>query len=266
MYKMIAIDLDDTLINDHFELTRENKEALNRAKFAGVKLCMVTGRNYTGAKAFVQEAGFHDLMSCVNGAYIVDPRTDQIIKQFTIPGKTCSAILKDIESMGIHVNLYHEHSAVSSEHNRYTDYYRDLTGVELKTVGKLSEYALNVSVGKLLLMDETEKLKEIQKVLRKRYRNIISLTFSKPNHLEVNSSYASKGVAVETIAEFYGISREEIISIGNDENDVSMLRYAGLGAAMGNATESVKKEADIVTFTNNENGVAHIINTYLQRS
>lgn len=263
MYKMIAIDLDDTLMNDHFVISRENKEALNRAKFAGVKLCMVTGRNYTGAKAFLQEVDFQDLMSCVNGAYIVDPKTDQILNQFTIPGKACSEILEDIESMGIHVNLYHEHRAVSSELNRYTDYYRDLTGVELEAVGKLSDYALKVSVGKLLLMDEPEKLKEIQTVLRMKYRDTISLTFSKPNHLEVNSNSASKGAAVKTIAEFYGISREEIISIGNDENDVSMLRYAGLGAAMGNAPESVQKEADLVTLTNNENGVAHIINTYL---
>lgn len=263
MYKMIAIDLDDTLMNDHFEITRENKEALNRAKFAGVRLCMVTGRNYTGAKFFLQEAGFQDLMSCVNGAYIVDPQTDKILNQFTIPGPVCSGILEDIESMGIHVNLYHEHRAVSSEQNRYTDYYRDLTGVALEPVGKLSDYAIKVSVGKLLLMDEPEKLKEIQKVLRIKYRDIIGLTFSKPNHLEVNSIFASKGAAVKTIAEFYGIAREEIIAIGNDENDVSMLQYAGLGAAMGNSPESVKKEADIVTRTNNENGVAHIINTYL---
>jgi HAD superfamily hydrolase (TIGR01484 family) len=112
-------------------------------------------------------------------------------------------------------------------------------------------------------MDEQEKLKEIQTVLRAKYRDIISLTFSKPKHLEVNSVSASKGAAVKTIAEFYGIHREEIISLGNDENDVSMLRYAGLGAAMGNAPESVKREADVVTLTNNENGVAHIINTYL---
>jgi len=264
MFKMIAIDLDDTLLNDNHEIGREDREVLIRAKEAGIRLCMITGRNYLSAKPFLKKASFEDLMGCMNGAYIADPVTDRFLYQYPIDGGVCSEILKDIEKIGTYVNLYHDHEVVCMEKGRFTEYYRELTGVEAKPVGKLSEYALGVKAGKLLLIDETETLKQIQKTLEQKYAETVYLTFSKPTHLEVNSVHASKGSAVKIIAEHYNIPREEIIAIGNDENDISMIRFAGLGAAMGNSSDKVKENADFVTKTNNENGVAHVIKEALQ--
>ncbi len=265
MYKMIAIDLDDTLLNDCHEVSKEDKEALFKAQKEGVKLCMMTGRNYLSTKPFLEMAAFEDLTGCLNGAYIVDSVTDNFLYQYSINSNVCSEILKYIEKTGVHVNFYHDHEVVSREKNHITDYYRDLTGIEPEPVGKLSEYVLdtNVSAGKLLLIDENEKLKQIQKVLEEKYHEVVHLTFSKPRHLEINSICASKGNAVKVIAEHYHIAREEIIAIGNDENDITMIRNAGLGIAMGNAKEKIKKEADYVTLSNNESGVAYAINKFI---
>ena len=263
MYKMIAIDLDDTLLNDSHEIGHEDKKALLDAKEAGVKLCMVTGRNYYSAKPFLEQVSFVDLMGCLNGAYIVDPPSEQFLYQFPIRGDVCAEILKDIEKIGIYVNAYHDHRVMCSEKTDLTDYYKELTGVQAEVVGKLSRYVLNMNIGKLLLIDETERLKQIKKVLESQYSQTVYFTFSKPTHLEVNSIHASKGVAVKTIARHFGFTREDIIAIGNDENDVSMLEYAGLGIAMGNASDKVKKHVNAITVTNNENGIARVIHQYL---
>lgn len=263
MYKMIAIDLDDTLLNDCHQVGLEDREALLRAKKAGIRLCMMTGRNYLSTKPYLEMASFQDMMGCLNGAYIVDPGTDSFLYQYSIDGDICAEILKDIEKTGTHINLYHDHKAVSRERNHMTKYYRDLTGIEPEPVGTLSEYVLAVNVGKLLLIDENEKLKQIQKELKQKYHQVVQFTFSKPGHLEVNSIHASKGNAVEAIAEHYNIARDEIIAIGNDENDISMLQFAGLGVAMGNSSNQVKSHANVVTRSNNESGVAHVIEEYL---
>lgn len=262
-YKLIAIDLDDTLLNDSHQISQYDLEMIRAARNLGIKLSLITGRNYEAAKQFLDLASFEDLIGCLNGAYVVDPTTEQFLFQFPIEGELCSEMLKDIERANIHVNLYHGHKAVSRERNHLTDYYKALTGVELEIVGILSEYAQTVDAGKILLIDEPDRLNEIKGVLEQKYNEFVHFTFSKPRHLEVNSIHASKGNAVKTIAKHYGVLLEEVIAIGNDENDISMLEYAGVGIAMDNASDKVKKHAEFITRSNNQSGVGYAINKYL---
>ena len=113
------------------------------------------------------------------------------------------------------------------------------------------------------MSDDREKLKQIRDLLQEKYGDQLNIVFSKPFFLEATDKNASKGTALLKVAEMYGIKPQEVIAIGDSENDISMIRNAGLGIAVANAKERIKKEADFVTLSNNESGVAYAINKFI---
>lgn len=118
-------------------------------------------------------------------------------------------------------------------------------------------------VEKILLMGEESALDQLAPVLRQCYGEKVHITKSKPCFLEITDSSVNKGVALAALAEHFGIDRSEVMAIGDSFNDLEMINYAGLGVAMGNARPEIKEQADIVTATNEEDGVAEAIERYV---
>lgn len=263
MIRMVAVDLDDTLLNDEYEISVKTQEAISRTLEKGVKICLVSGRSYSSTKKYIEQLGFRHLSGSLNGACIYDPGTDELIHSLHIDRNVCCSILKVVEACGIHTNYYHGSKVVCSGENQYAWDYMKYTGISMEYVGVLSEYAAAFEAGKLLLMGKREKLEKVRQRLLKDYRQYVDFAFSKPDYLEIYNKAASKGHAVKIIADHYGIPMVEVMAIGDGENDIPMLRSAGLGIAMGNAAAQVKAEADYVTLSNNEHGVAHALWKYV---
>ena len=263
MYKMVAIDLDDTLLTDDHEITIENSRAISKALEMGVAVCLVSGRSYSSIKRYIEYLKLSHLTGSLNGACIIEPFSDKLLHSFSIDKALGCEIIKRIEGHGVHINFYHGYRVVCKEKNQFSELYRSTVGTEAEYVGVLSEYALSTEAGKLLLLDKTEKLEEIRLELLECYGDQINMTYSKPDFLEIYRKDISKGQALKKIADFYGIGTDEIIAIGDGENDISMIQCAGMGVAMGNAPLKVKESADFVTYSNNESGVAHALNKLL---
>lgn len=265
MYRLIALDMDDTLLNDEGKISEKNKEAIKRAGEAGVKVIIVSGRSYASTKRYIKELGLSHFTASLNGAYIQDPTTDQVVHSFPIDAKIAHEMIKDIESFGVHTNFYEGEKILCEKETDYAKYYRNLNNIEFDYIDSLREYSKETQAGKLLLIDEREKLDEIRKMLIEKYEDHLNILYSKPIFLEIFDKNTSKGAAVLRVAQMYGIQPEEIIAIGDGENDISMIKSAGLGIAVGNASESIKKEADFTTLSNNESGVAYAINKFIFR-
>ncbi len=263
MYKMVAIDLDDTLLNDEFEISEKNKQAVQKAIEKGVVVCIISGRSFSSVKNYLSDLKISYLCGSINGAMITDPASGKNVFVQTVDDKVTGEILKEIELLGMHVNYYHDHKVVCSEKNDIAEDYIKLTGVEIEFVGSLQKYHEGASAGKLLLIDHRDTLESLRKKFQKTYGEQINITFSKPTFLEIYSKKVSKGEAVKTIAQYYGFEQGEIIAIGDGENDMFMIEYAGLGVAMGNSNETVQSRADFVTLTNNEGGVAHVLEKFI---
>ena len=263
MYKLIATDLDDTLLNDEGIISEKNKAAIQRAEAAGVKVVVASGRSYASTKQYIKEMALPNLTVSLNGAYIQDPADDRMVASFPIDQGITQKLIKDIEPYDVHINYYFGEKVYCQGQSEQALFYSKMNNIEIDYVDSLAELSKTTQAGKLLMSDDREKLKEIKDLLQEKYGEQLNIVFSKPFFLEATDKNASKGTALLKVAEMYGIKPEEIMAIGDSENDLSMIRNAGLGIAVANAKEKIKKEADFVTLSNNESGVAYAINKFI---
>ncbi len=263
MYKLIAIDVDDTLLNDEGIISEENKTAIQRAENAGVKIVIASGRSYASTKQYIKELVLPNLTVSLNGAYIQDPADDRLVASFPIDQRITMEIMKDIEPFKLHTNFYCGEKVFCQGPSEQALFYSQMNRIEMDYVESLVELSKIEHAGKLLMSDDHEKLKPIRDLLQKKYGDKLNIAFSKPFFLEVTDKKASKGAALLKVAEMYGVRPQEVIAIGDSENDITMIRNAGMGIAMTNAKEKIKKEADYVTLSNNESGVAYAINKFI---
>lgn len=260
---MVAIDLDDTLLNDHFKITEENITTIKKVLELGIVVCIISGRSYSSIKHYIKDLGIKHLCGSLNGAIVTNPQNGESVFSQTVNPSVTNMILKDTGLRHIHVNYYHDHKVICQEKNEIALNYMKMTNVEIEFVESLENYHKKALAGKLLLIDDRDRLDALKKKFNDAYREHVNITYSKPNFLEVYNKNASKGEAVRIIGQHYGLKPEEIIAIGDGENDIFMIEYAGLGVAMGNSSEEVKSKADFVTLSNNENGVAYVLEKFI---
>jgi Cof subfamily protein (haloacid dehalogenase superfamily) len=272
-YKMIAMDMDGTLLNSSKEVTKRSKEILKRAEDLGVKLVICTGRIFTSARVYAKFIGTKAPIVASNGAYIREKDRDEIIFQKPMKNSELYEIVKMIKEYGFYPHLftpdtiYSEKLVFSSK--AYTKWNETLPKedrIKVEIVENLNDVIdknNNEILKAVVISEDTDKLSE----LRQRIDNKmdVSIVSSLYNNFEVMSKGISKGNAVRILADYYKITKDEVICIGDSENDMSMLEYAGLGIAMGNATDEIKSIADYITSTNDEDGVAQAIEKFILR-
>ncbi|MGG5461875.1 Cof-type HAD-IIB family hydrolase [Clostridium sp. B9] len=273
-YKMICIDMDGTLLNSKKVISEENRIALKEAYNKGVHIIICTGRNAKNAIYFSSFIGVNCAVIANNGAWIIDEDRDILIARDTLSSNQCEEIRE----------VCKKYKGVPSFHSRDKVYWSS------KLRKHISDYALNIktpkehrvanvyvkenlfkealekeNIGKCIIIDfSTNRLSKIKNDLNA--LGNFEVTASGKYSLEVNNKGVSKGRAVRVLGERFGIKRDEIICIGDNENDLSMIKYAGLGVAMGNGSEELKKLADYVTDTNDNNGVAKVIYEFILKN
>jgi hypothetical protein len=263
MYKLIGCDLDDTLLRDDFSISDINKEAINRAIEKGVKFVVVTGRITVAAKKYVEELGLNLPYATFQGAKVIDPVKNETIYSSELKKEKVLEIIKYAEMHKVHINIYDDERIYVREKNEWTEYYESFAKkVEFVEVGSLVDYDFK-STPKMILIDEREKLDEISKGIREFIGEDINMFYSRTNFLEFTDKNATKGYALKLLADKWGIDRSQVIAIGDNYNDETMLIYAGLGVAVGNAADGMKEISDYIAPSNEENGVAHVLEKFI---
>ncbi len=262
-YKLICSDLDDTLITDDGRLTDEVKAAVKKYTEAGGKFCIVTGRMTVGAVPIAKELGLKGELISYQGSVTYDLSTDTVTDEICIPTEAAVEIGRFMEERGFYYQTYVGDIFVTQKANDYTVLYGRISKAEFKeTVTPLSEYidSEKLRPPKLLLLEDPNRVSAIMSELKEHFGNKFRINTSKPYIIEIIPKTVSKAVAVDSLAKKYGITKDEIICIGDSENDLPMIEYAGTGVAVGNASEAVKKVADVIAPSNEEGGVAWVIN------
>ncbi|WP_297435976.1 Cof-type HAD-IIB family hydrolase [uncultured Clostridium sp.] len=273
-YKMICIDMDGTLLNSKKNLSEVNKIALKKAYDDGVHIIICTGRNSRSALYFANEIGIESAVIANNGALVIDESGEVLIFKEALEKVQCEKILEisnkyktipNFHALGkIYLNSKFRMFINNMFFNRNVPEKYKIKNIYLK---KSSEWtslfdAKTEVFGKCIMLDPSKsKLKQIENELKN--TNMFELTYSGKYCLEINSKDVSKGRAVKMLGEHYGIKKEEIICIGDNGNDISMLKYAGLGVAMKNGTQAVKDISDYITDTNDNNGVAKVVEKFI---
>lgn len=272
-YKLICIDMDGTLLNKNHDVSKENKIAIKKAIEKGVCVAVTTGRLFASAKYFANLIGAETPIISSNGAYISEKNGNKVIYKSTL---TLDQILRIYDiikkyELTVYFNMSdailadkklpsnHGYKLMNDLIEKEEDRIKIYEDIDLiKTLEKYKRHIL-----KAICVEEKdlEKLYKVKEELKK-YSDL-EVVSSWKNNFEIMKAGTSKGKAVEMLAKFLDIKKEEVICIGDSENDLSMIKYAGLGVAMGNGMNLIKQECDYITFTNEENGVARVIEKFV---
>lgn len=266
--RLIALDLDGTLLTDDKRLTERSRAALTAAAAAGVEIVPATGRFYGGMPEAVRALPFVHYTITINGAQVWDARRNTAVCGAELPPEKAVEILRWLDTQPVIYDCYAENAAWMSRamYDRAAEFVPEKFALqmirELRTpVPELKAFlsARGGGVQKLQLFMTDQALRAaLLRELPERFPGI-SATTSTPNNLEIGHARAEKGAALAALAEYLGLAREETMAFGDGLNDVSMLRAAGVGVAMGNAAPEAKAAADLVTGTNEADGVAAAI-------
>ena len=266
-YKLIALDIDGTLINSSHQLTDGVKKAIKKAKEKGVKIVLCTGRPLKGVEQFLDELNLKeegDYAATFNGALVQDTFTKNPVSHLTLKYEDLVDLYNLSLEVGSRSHFYDTKTlyTFNKDVSDYTVLESHLTGAHLN-VTTLDEIPKDISMSKFMMIDHPEILNECIKKIPKKYYEKYTIVRSTPFFLEFLNPKANKGSGISLLANELGIKKDEVICVGDAGNDKHMIEYAGLGVAMGNATEEIKDLADYITLSNNEDGVAHVINKFI---
>jgi Cof subfamily protein (haloacid dehalogenase superfamily) len=275
-YRLVCIDMDGTLLNSRKQISEKTKVSLRKAHERGVRIVLSTGRTYADAEYYADLIGIRAPIISANGAYIRDKEQHTLIYQSLLGEKLALKILEVCNRYHVVPNFYtpdreyygsiflimmwklfyltnrikRSKKAVA---RKYVAGYRQLK----KVIEKERDHTV-----KCVIIDfNQEKMSKIRNELSRIPE--LEVASSGADNIELNYKGTSKGKGVEILARYYNLEKDEIIAIGDNENDLSMIEYAGLGVAMGNALDVVKEKADYITDTNDNDGVAKVIDKFV---
>ena len=264
-YKMIVSDFDGTLYTDDFKVSDVTIAAVRDYKKAGGLFFIATGRLYDSIKVHSKLFDLVDEVIVYQGGAIIDLKSDEIIMEYNINTNVSAKIynyINDNYPDACIPILFHNDKCIVVEENYHITNFCNVVKVEPVYTGKkLGEFVVdnNIKPNKILALVEKDRSEEIAKDIIAKFGDVVNINRSASILIEIVDKSASKGDAVKWLTEKYNIKREEVICFGDAENDISMLKYAGLGVAVGNAMETAKAVADLVCDTNNNDGVAKVI-------
>lgn len=258
------MDLDDTLLRDDWTISPRVVEAIQKARNQGVIMTIATGRMPISARPYAEQLKLDVPVITYHGAMIQQVLSGEILFRRVIPSPLAAEIVRDVSERGFYVQVYLKDRVITSELNEWSREYARISSVHIEK----EDLSLLLSqepegVEKILLMSEETKLDQLAPLLEQHYGKTVHITKSKACFLEMIDGNVNKGVALASLAEKFGIPQKEVMAIGDSFNDLEMIKYAGLGVAMGNARTEIKEQANIVTLTNEEDGVAEAIERYV---
>lgn len=265
-YKLLAIDMDGTLLNSNNEVSSRTRLALEKAKSKGVYVVLSTGRILKSAISYARILELKNPIIACNGAVVVD-ENEKIIHKRPIEMELVEKIAKIAMERKIYYHFYDETKFYSYiKVDEILKFYSEGNGyfnIDIHIFDSISELKdKNTNIYKFLFVDnDKNKLNSFRKELES--LGNVSISSSWNNNLEAMGLNVSKGTALEELCKKLNIDPKEVIAIGDSENDISMIRFAGLGVAMGNGNDDVKKNADYITDTNDNDGVAKVIEKFI---
>jgi len=257
-YKLLALDLDGTLLDKNHALTTETIHIINEIKMLNVRVLIATGRMFISAAPFIKKLDLYGPMITYNGAYIKDSKTDEVLYHKPVDKTLAKMLIKEARENNLHIQMYHNDNLYVESRNEIVQMYEKISGIKATCLEKLTD--IEGFPTKLLIIENNrDKFKYCYKYLKDNYNEKLEITESMKNFIEVGAKGVNKGLALANIAEKFNIKRDEIVSAGDSWNDIEMIEYSGTGITMSNSPEEVQKKADIIAPSENDGGLNQIL-------
>lgn len=259
MIRLIALDIDDTLVISGQPVSPRNAEAIRRAREQGVKVVIATGRGFAGSAPIREQLGLTEPVINYGGALVSDGVTGKPLYTHNLTADEVRACFAAADACGIHVQMYDGDVVIARTWNRFMELYTGTMRLPYRIQPDLLENGdLTTSPKVLMYCDPSVQTETMQKVAALLPPSLHLLT-SKAGFLETGSNETDKAKALAWIASYYGIPREEVAAVGDNTLDKSMIEWAGVGCCVANGAESVKAVADRILPSCADDGVAYFI-------
>ena len=257
-YKLIVLDLDGTLTNSKKEISSRNRETLIRIQEQGIRLVLASGRPTYGIVPLANKLRMNEFGGFIlsyNGGEIINWETKEMMYENVLPNEVVPVLYE------CHLSILTYDGAEIVTENSQDPYVQKEAFLNKMAIRETNDFLTDITlpVAKCLIVGDAGKLIPVESELCIRLQGKINVFRSEPYFLELVPQGIDKALSLSVLLENIGMTREEVIAIGDGYNDLSMIKFAGMGIAMGNAQEPVKKAADYITLTNEEDGVAEAI-------
>ncbi|MBQ5969640.1 MAG: HAD family phosphatase [Clostridia bacterium] len=270
--RLIALDLDGTLLDSDKQLSEENAAALARAADAGIEIVPATGRFYRGMPQRIRDLPYVHYVISINGAEVFDVARQNAVCGSGIPWARAVAVMEMLDELPVIYDCYQDGWGWMTQkfYDRAEQYAANIHSLEMirtlrtpvpELKACLRERAHDVQKIQIFFRDMDLRAEALQ-TLPQAFPDLV-VTTSIVNNIEINSREATKGNALKKLAAHLGIPLAGTMAFGDDRNDITMLQAAGIGVAMGNAGDEVKRAADFVADDCNHSGVAHAMKQFL---
>ena len=266
MYKLIALDMDGTLLNKEKKVTDRTKKAIQAAREKGVTVVLATGRPIDGVTRYLEELDMFtdkDYVLTYNGGLVQKTKSREVISKVGLLGSDLHYLYSLSKKLGVNIHGFsEERGLITPKANPYTDIEAEINNIKY-TIDDYSDISDDHSFIKIMMIDAPENIDSAMENLPKEVYEKYTVVRSSDIFLEVLNKEVNKGVGVELLAKHLGVNQSEIITMGDAGNDLHMIEYAGMGIAMANASDDVKAAANYITESNNEDGVAKAIEKFV---
>ncbi len=261
-YRLLVADIDGTLVTSTREITPRVLAAVREARGAGVRVCLATGRIWPSAEQYFRALGADPPAILYNGGLVYDFQTGTVLRRVPLAYDHARAVLELLRKFPeVQPHLYAGDRVYTDRASAYTRQYQRKDSLTVEEVGDLVAFLPSEPM-KILIIGAREDLVRLQEQVRA-LPMPINTVFSEDTYLEILPQGNSKGAALEFVARQLRIPLAEVIAVGDNLNDLEMIRAAGLGVAMGNAPPELKAQAAYVTATNDEEGLAEVIDRFV---
>jgi Cof subfamily protein (haloacid dehalogenase superfamily) len=263
-YKMLVLDMDDTLLTDDHKISDLNKKVILEAQAKGVYVVLASGRPTSAMTAYAKELQldiYNSYIISFNGAIISRAKDDLVFFEQKLTVEQIHELYDYSVKMKTHIITYLDNEIISETDSPYIEVEKEITGMVHRKVTSFKEYVDRPAV-KCILLEDPAYLKTVEKDLIEAMPHL-SVSMSKPFFLEAAQQGIDKAASLKLLADKLGILQSEIIAVGNAGNDLTMIEYAGLGVWVDNVTPELRDKADVIVASNNNDGVAEVITRYI---
>ena len=263
-YRLIAIDLDGTLIDDQLTISPRVKQALAAAQAHGITVTLASGRMFRAMVPFAQELNIQAPLVCYQGGLVRHPVTEETIFHLPVPAALAQEVVTLARAGGIQVNAFIDDRLHVERLSPEAEVYMRIAQVEATEVPDLLDFLNDNPSTKLVLVNlDEDKTNRLVETMTAHFGSRLGITKSHRYYTEAIHADVSKGRALKQLAGVMGVSMEQVVGIGDNLNDLSLVETAGFGVAMGDGDPRVKAAADFVTATYEEDGVAVAIEEHV---
>ena len=265
MIKLVVTDIDDTLVNSRNEISKKNREVIEKCREQDIKVILASGRPDFGMMKIVEDLkldSYDNYLLSYNGARIANLKTGEVVYEKFLSPERIKFLIDIALENDCDILTYQNGDVLTNRDNEYARVEVGLVGAKLIIAENMKEH-IKEGAAKVIILKHPDEAQAVKEKLQNELGDEYEVATSKPFFIEVNDKGISKGDSLDALCKKLGLTKNNVMALGDGLNDLSMIEFAGMGVAVDNANPVLKEAADFISKSNDEDGFAYAIEKFI---